>query len=77
MAYIFLFGPLKFLFQISDIIRLRRKNFYLKFKQGLILLFSGCIFWFLLIYNAYQQDEKERLEEIDKIDISEWRKIHA
>ena len=77
MVSIFIFGPFSFIRHIDPIFTLRSENFYLKFKQRLILLISGSVCWFLFIYIGFKQYEKERLEEIDKIDISEWRKIHG
>tara|TARA_R100000655_G_scaffold93352_1_gene134620 strand:- start:88 stop:567 length:480 start_codon:yes stop_codon:yes gene_type:complete len=77
MVLIFFFGPFS-LFRLSDrIFTLRDENFYLKFRQRLILLISGSIFWILFVFISYQIAEQKRLDEIDKIDISEWRKIHG
>ena len=77
MASIFIFGPLSLIRRIDPIFYLKNENYYLKFKQRVILLISGSVCWFLFIYISFQKDQKERLEEIDKIDISEWRKTHG
>jgi hypothetical protein len=39
-----------------------------------MLLMGGFLFWIFIISNQLNESEKKRLEEINKIDISEWRK---
>lgn len=52
---IFLFGPYNlFKFLESGLIDLKRENYKIKFRQRLILLVSGTIFWILLFVAAYQ-----------------------
>lgn len=52
---IFLFGPYNlFKFFDSGLIDLKRENYKIKFRQRLILIISGTIFWILLFLAAYQ-----------------------
>ena len=74
MILIFIFGPLKFFRWYDDIFTLRKENYYLKFKQRIIILTLGFICWFIFIYTSFHRYEQKRLEEIEKIDISEWKK---
>ena len=70
---IFLFGPYElFKFFNSGLTELRDFNYKMKFRQRLILLISGTIFWILIIIGAYQYSENKRIQEIDKIDITDW-----
>ena len=70
---IFLFGPYElFKFFNSGLTELRDFNYKVKFRQRLILLISGTIFWILIIIGAYQYSENKRIQEIDKIDITDW-----
>ena len=70
---IFLFGPFE-LFKMynSGLIDLYKENFKIKFRQRLILLFAGTIFWILLGFAVYQYYDFKRLQEIEKTDISIW-----
>ena len=81
MIVLFLIGPfwffLSYKFHAHTLFTLRRENYYLKFKQRLIIFGLSFIAWFFYINYSAQQSEKQRLEEIDKIDISEWEKIHG
>lgn len=81
MIILFLFAPILFfrpyLFNSHTLFTLRGENYFLKFKQRLIIFGLSFIAWFFYINYSYRQSEKERLEEIDKIDISEWKKIHG
>ena len=70
---IFLFGPYElFKFFNSGLTELRDFNYKVKFRQRLILLISGTIFWILFIIGAYQYSENKRMQEIEKVDISDW-----
>lgn len=77
MISIFIFGPLNFFRRYDDVFILRKENFYLKFKQRIIILTLGFITWFLFIYLSFHQYQQERLQKIEKIDISDWKKKHG
>ena len=75
MIKIFLFGPYElFKFFNSGLTELRDFNYKTKFRQRLILLISGTIFWVLLFLSVYQYSEHKRIQEIEKADITEWEK---
>jgi hypothetical protein len=70
---IFLFGPYElFKFFNSGLIELKEFNYKTKFRQRLILLISGTIFWILIILGGYQYSEYKRIQEIEKADITDW-----
>ncbi|WBL23809.1 hypothetical protein [Zunongwangia sp. HRR-M8] len=81
MVVLFLFGPILFikpyLFNSHTLFTLRGENYYLKFKQRIIIFGLSFIAWFFYVNLSFQQSEKKRLEEIDKIDISDWKKKHG
>ncbi len=63
----------------------RGPDLYSLFKDGkmkmfwekLILLIFGVSTWMGLMYYIYQESENKRMEEIEKIDISDWEKEHG
>ena len=81
MIILFLFGPILFMkpyiFNSHSLFTLRGENYFLKFKQRIIIFGLSFIAWFLYINYSFEQSEKKRLEEIDKIDISDWKKEHG
>lgn len=81
MIVLFLFGPFLFLrpylFNSHTLFTLRGENYFLKFKQRIIIFFLSFLAWFFYINYSFQQSEKKRLEEIQKIDITDWKKIHG
>lgn len=81
MVILFLFGPVLFirpyLFNTHTLFTLRGENYFLKFKQRIIIFGLSFIAWFFYINYSLQQSEKKRLEEIYKIDISDWKKKHG
>lgn len=77
MILIFIFGPLNFFGFYDDVFTLRKENYFLKFKHRIIILSLGFIAWFIFIYASFQNYEQNRLEEIEKIDISDWKKEHG
>ncbi len=74
MILIFILGPLKFFRSYDDVFTLRKENYFLKFKQRIIILTFGFIAWFLFIYTSYHKFEQKRLQEIESVDISDWKK---
>ena len=81
MILLFLFGPIVFMkpywFNSTTIFELKRENFKLKFKQRIIIFVLSFISWFFYIQYDFDKMEQERMEEIEKIDISEWEKKHG
>ena len=70
---IFLFGPYElFKFFNSGLSELKDFNYKLKFRQRIILLISGAIFWIIVIISFYQYSEYKRIQKIEKADISDW-----
>ena len=51
---------------------LRDFNYKLKFRQRIILLIVGTIFWIITFISIYQFSEYKRMQEIEKVDISDW-----
>jgi hypothetical protein len=70
---IFFFGPyLLFRYFKSGLTDLRKENYKIKFHQRLILLTSGIIFWILFVIAVFQYSEYKRMQEIEKVDITNW-----
>ena len=73
MIKIFLFGPYElFKFFNSGLTELRDFNYKTKFRQRLILLILGTIFWIVVIIGVFQYSEYKRIKEIEKVDITDW-----
>ena len=49
-------------------------NFLIKFRQRLILLISGLVFWIIIGFCFYKYDDYKRMKKIEQIDISGWEK---
>lgn len=81
LIILFLLGPFLFLkpylSNSHTIFTLRRENYFLKFKQRIIIFALSFSAWFLYINYSFHLSEKNRLEEIQKIDISDWKKQHG
>lgn len=81
MLILFLFGPALFLrpyvFNSHTVFTLRGENYFLKFKQRIVIFGLSFITWFFYFNYSFEQSEKKRLEEIDNIDISDWKKKHG
>jgi hypothetical protein len=77
MIYILLAAPLILLGKLRiglSIWELKDENFRKKLRQRVLLLIGGILFWIFIISIQVNESEKKRLDEINKIDISEWRK---
>ncbi|MDP3462329.1 MAG: hypothetical protein Q8S18_06045 [Bacteroidales bacterium] len=75
MIKIFLFGPYElFKFFDSGLSKLMDFNYKTIFRQRLILLISGTIFWILLFVGTYKYYEHKRFQEIENADISDWER---
>jgi len=70
---IFFFGPYKLLKHFdSGLKELHDFNYKTKFRQRLVLLISGIMFWILFFIGTYKYYEYKRMQEIEKADISDW-----
>lgn len=77
MFYIFLVAPFILFGKWSvdlSLTDLRRENYKKKFRQRLFLLLGGTTFWILFLVVNINDYEKQRQDEIDNADISEWEK---
>lgn len=77
MVYIFLVAPFILLGKWTVDISLgdlKRENYQKKFKQRLFLLLGGTLFWILFLAVNVGDYDKQRLEEINSADISEWER---
>lgn len=82
MLYIFAVAPFILSGKWSvgkDLFELKNENFRLKFKQRLILLLTGTLFWTGLFIYGFKKSEEERLKlsPEDEIEISNWKKKHG
>jgi len=81
MVVLFLFGPILFtrpyFFNSHTIFTLRGENYFLKFKQRIGIFILSFIAWYFYINYSFEQSERKRLEEINNIDISDWKKQHG
>ena len=82
MLYIFAVAPFILVGRWTvgkDLIELRNENFKLKFKQRLILLLTGTLFWIGFIFYGFKASEKEelKLSPDEEIEISDWKKKHG
>ena len=55
-----------------DFVYLRDSNYKVKFRQKLILVISGLIFWICLALLGYKHDLDKRIQEINNADIHKW-----
>lgn len=72
---IFFFGPYR-LFKNFDsgLTELRDLNYKTKFRQRLVLLISGILFWVLFSVGAYKYSQYKWQQEVENADISDWEK---
>ncbi len=82
MLYIFVVAPFILVGKWTvgkDLVELRNENFKLKFKQRLVLLLTGTLFWIGFFIYGFNLSEKERLKlsPEDEIEISNWKKKHG
>ena len=70
MIKIFLLAPYQlFKFFDSGLKELWDFNYKIKFRQRLILLILGTIFWVLFVVSIFKYSEYKRIKEIENIDI--------
>lgn len=81
MIVLLLFGPIiiikPYIFSSYNLFNLKGDHYFLKFKQRIFLFCLSFILWFSFTEYSYQKSEKQRLEEIEKIDITEWKKKYG
>lgn len=78
MILLFIFGPLEFLRPSGHtIFALRRENYYLKFKQRIIIFFFSFLAWILYFNYDTKKEEEKRKQEIEEVDISDWEKKYG
>ena len=81
MIVLLLFGPIiiikPYFFSRYNLFNLKGDNYFLKFKQRIFLFCLSFLLWFSFTEYSYQKSEKQRLEEIEKIDITEWKKKYG
>jgi len=74
---LFLFAPYYFIrgsYKYKSFKHLKDENYILKLKQKTIIYLLSFVAWFLFISYQINSYEKKRLEKIEKIDISDWKK---
>lgn len=77
---LFIFAPYYFIrgsFKFKSFKHLKDENYIFKLKQKAIIYLLSFLAWFLFISYQINNYEKKRLEEIEKIDISDWKKKHG
>jgi hypothetical protein len=57
--------------------QLKVENYSLMLKQKAIIYVLSFIVWFLYISYQVKNHKQKRLDEIEKIDISDWKKKHG
>jgi len=81
MIVLLLFGPIiiikPYFFSRYNLFNLKGDNYYLKFKQRIIIFCLSFLSWIAYTEYSFQKSEKQRLEEIEKIDITEWKKKYG
>jgi hypothetical protein len=70
---IFFFGPLMISpYSIYGLYDLFKFNYQTKFKQRLILLICGILFWVLLVIMGFKWSEYQWQKKVDNANIHEW-----
>ena len=73
MVGIFFLGPIDlFKYYQSGIISLYKENYKIKFRQKIILIILGTIFWISLFWGSFKYFEYKRIQQINNADITEW-----
>ena len=77
---LFLFAPYYFIrgsFRFKSFKHLKDENYQFKLKQKIIIYILSFLSWFFFIAYQVNDYERKRLEEIEKVDISDWEKKHG
>jgi len=73
MVGIFLWGPIYlFKYYQSGILSLYKENYKIKFRQTIVLIILGTIFWFSICWGSFKYFEYKRFQQINNADITEW-----
>ena len=76
MLLLLLIAPIVLIHPIFDRLNplvIYKQKYYLKVKQGIIITILSISLWYLY----YQHQQKQRKAEIEKIDISDWKKKYG
>jgi hypothetical protein len=72
---IFFFGPFQLFKNFNSGLReLHTLNYKTKFRERLLLLIAGTIFWILAGIFIFKYSEYQKQKEIDNTDISDWER---
>jgi len=77
---LFIFAPYYFIrgsYKFKSFKHLKDENYIIKLKQKSILYILSFLTWFLFINYQINNYKQKQFEEIEKIDISDWKKIHG
>lgn len=77
MIYVFLVAPFILIGKWTvglSLSELKRENYLKKIKQRLFLLLGGVAFWVFIGMLGFNSSEKDKLDKIEKTDISAWEK---
>ena len=77
MLVIFIFGPIILLrphLSRKGLSYLKSENYKLKFKQRIILFILSIFVWVFYADYSWKKQEGKRMEEVEKVDISDWEK---
>ena len=77
---LFIFAPYYFIrgsYKFKSFKHLKDGNYILKLKQKTIIYLLSFLIWFLFISYQINNYKQKRLEEIEKVDISDWKKKHG
>ncbi|MCQ0111221.1 hypothetical protein [Zhouia amylolytica] len=77
---LFIFAPYYFIrgsYKFRSFKHLKDENYSLKLKQKTIIYLLSFLAWFLFISYQINNYKQKRLEEIEKVDISDWKKKHG
>jgi len=77
---LFFFAPYYFIkgsYRFKSFSHLKKENYIVMLKQKTIIYILSFLAWFLFINYQIKNYEQKRFEEIEEIDISDWKKKHG
>ena len=77
MLIIFIFGPFILMnpyLSKKSLSVLKSENYQLKFKQRIIIFILSLFAWVFYADYSWTKQKEKRMEEVEKVDISEWEK---
>ena len=81
LILLFFIAPFLFLVKSNThrfyLYKLYKEKYKLKFKQALIVTVLSYIAWFMFMKYQIQKSQEKRQAEIEKIDISDWKKKYG